>query len=181
MDCVPIIETERLILTGYHKEDFPEMVRLYQDPIATQYVPPGILSREACWSLWLQYQGLWAEFGFGYWAIKDKATDRIIGETGFADFQRETVPAMPSMLEKGIIIHSDYHGRGYGYEATRAIMEWQQKKFNLPLCCLILPDNLVSLKLAKKCGFSFNDYVMYGNHRLCLGLNKLSHLPTHSA
>ncbi|MBP2169416.1 RimJ/RimL family protein N-acetyltransferase [Erwinia toletana] len=167
---IPVIETERMHLTAHSVEDFPSMLRMWQDPIATKHIPPGPLSREACWAIWLQYRGLWAGLGFGYWAIKEKATGAFMGEIGFADFKRDTTPPMAPMMELGTILHSDYHGQGYGHEAKCAVLNWQAQNFTLPVCCLILPDNQVAIKQAKKCGFSFNNLITYGGAQICLGL-----------
>lgn len=169
---IPLIETDRLILRAYTREDFPAMLRLYQHPIATKYVPPGPISRESCWSLWLQYHGLWAAFGFGYWAINEKSSGAYIGEIGFSDFQRQTVPPMPDLMEIGIILHPDYHRRGYGYEAECAIMAWQEQHFARPVCCLVLPENLASLNLLKKCGFVFEQQLDYASFKVDLGIRQ---------
>lgn len=173
-NLIPTLKTERLILTGHTLHDFPDMLRLWQDPVATRYVPPGVLSEEACWAIWLQYRGSWAGLGFGYWAIKEKASGAFIGEIGFLDLRRETTPSLPAMPEVGTILHSRYHGYGYGYEAKCAILQWQEKHFPGPVCCLVLPENQVSLKQARKVGFTFDEQVEYQGLQLYLGVRDRS-------
>lgn len=170
---IPIIETDRLILCGCSVEDFPAMLHIYQDDIAMRFVPPGVIGREACWSLWLQYHGMWATLGFGYWIIKLKPCNTIIGEIGFADFKRDTMPSMPDMLEIGTLLHSDFHGFGYGYEAKCAILDWQDKTLSRPVCCLVMPDNIVAIKQAIKSGFTFEKSIAYGDYQLRLGLREV--------
>ena len=170
MQTIPIIETKRLILTGHTLDDFPAMLSLWQDAEVTRYIPPGPLTEETCWATWLQYRGLWAGLGLGYWAIKEKASGAFIGEMGFADFRRETTPPLPAMPEAGYILHARYQGCGYGYEAQCAALAWQDKHFPGPVCCLVLAENLASLKLAKKCAFTFSHQVEYQGLQFCLGI-----------
>ena len=43
---------------------------------------------------------------------------------------------------------------GYGLEGCQAVLDWEEKELALPVYVRIRKDNLASLRLAEKLGFS---------------------------
>ncbi|VFS53545.1 Acetyltransferase (GNAT) family [Moellerella wisconsensis] len=102
----------------------------------------------------LSYLGLWSMLGYGYWAIKEKSTGRYVGDLGFADFHRDIEPSTRYIPEAGWALASWAQGKGYATEALLAAIHWLQNTREITSClCLIEPDNLPSIKLAKRVGF----------------------------
>lgn len=152
---IPRLEIERLILTAHTLDDHNQVIEMWRDPAVTRYILGGQLStpRET-WMRMLSYLGLWSMLGYGYWAIKEKSTGRYVGDLGFADFHRDIEPSTRYIPEAGWALASWAQGKGYATEALLAAIHWLQNTREITSClCLIEPDNLPSIKLAKRVGF----------------------------
>jgi RimJ/RimL family protein N-acetyltransferase len=152
---IPVIETARLRLRAHRVEDHAERVAMWSDPEVTRYIGGRPFGAEEVWRRFLQYIGLWHVLGFGYWAVEEKATGRFIGDVGFADLGREMEPSLRGMLEFGWALAPHAHGKGYASEAVAAAMAWGEQHFgSLRAVCIIAPDNLPSIRVAEKAGFT---------------------------
>jgi RimJ/RimL family protein N-acetyltransferase len=150
---IPIVESPRLRLRGHTLDDFPACAALWQTPEVTRYIGGKPQSAEEAWARLLRYQGHWAWFGFGFWALEEKATGQFVGELGFADFKRDIVPSI-TVPEAGWVLSPAAQGQGYATEGLMAALAW----FGRPTACIIHPENTASVRVAEKCG--------YGNQRL---------------
>lgn len=74
MHSVPIIETDRLILRPYRRDDFPAYSALFGDAEVIRYVGGVPFTREQSWTRFLRQVGMWHYFGFGFFAIQDRET-----------------------------------------------------------------------------------------------------------
>jgi RimJ/RimL family protein N-acetyltransferase len=152
---IPVIETARLRLRAHRVEDHAERVAMWSDPEVTRYIGGRPFGAEEVWRRFLQYIGLWHVLGYGYWAVEEKATGRFIGDVGFADLGREMEPSLRGMLEFGWALAPHAHGKGYASEAVAAAMAWGEQHFgSLRAVCIIAPDNLPSIRVAEKAGFT---------------------------
>jgi RimJ/RimL family protein N-acetyltransferase len=152
---VPAIETERLRLRAHGPADLADCAAMWADPLVTRYIGGKPFSREDVWARMLRYAGHWSWLGFGYWLIEERATGRFLGELGFADFKREMQPPIDGLPEIGWAFCSQAHGQGYATEAVRAALQWGDRRFGTTqTVCLIHPDNLSSIRVAEKCGYS---------------------------
>src|SRR5258707_15379113 len=97
----PAIETERLVLRGHRLEDFAESAAMWADPEVTRYIGGRPFSPEEVWAPLLRYVGHWALLGFGYWVVRETATDRFVGEVGFFDYKRKIGPSPEEGPETG--------------------------------------------------------------------------------
>src|SRR5262249_50280982 len=150
---IPIVETERLILRGHTADDFPACAAMWADPAVVRYIGNQPSTGEQTWARLLRYVGHWALFGFGFWAIVDRATGTFAGEIGLADFKREIDPPIVD-LETGWVLAPWAHGRGYATEGLRAVLAWSDAKLGpRPTACIIEPENLASVRVAEKCGY----------------------------
>ena len=103
----------------------------------------------------LRYAGHWALLGFGYWVVEEKSTGAFAGEVGFADYHRTLAPPLRAGPETGWVLASPFHGRGYATEAVRAALQWGDAKFaQNETNCIIHPENLGSIRVARKCGYA---------------------------
>lgn len=149
-----ILETPRLHMRWHRKEDFLPSAAMWADPEVTRYIGGRPFSEEETWARLLRYQGHWSWLGFGYWVVEEKATGTFIGEVGFANFKRNTEPPIQDTPELGWVFVRQAHGKGYATEAVRAALVWGEANFVSPqTVCLIHPENLASVRVAKKCGY----------------------------
>lgn len=152
---VPVIETARLRLRAHRADDHAQCLAIWSDPDVTRYIGGRPFTSEEVWKRLLQYVGLWSILGYGYWAVEEKATGRYIGDIGFADFRRELEPSLHGMLEFGWVLAPHAHGKGYATEAVNAAVAWGGQHFgDLRAVCIISPDNLPSIRVAEKAGFT---------------------------
>jgi RimJ/RimL family protein N-acetyltransferase len=156
------IETERLILRPHRAEDFDDLAALWADPEVTRFIGGRPSTAEESWARLLRYGGLWGLLGFGYWAVRERATGRFVGEVGFADFHRGL--GFDGVPETGWVLAPRAQGRGQAGEAVRAALAWADARSWLRTVCIIDPDNAPSLRLAEACGFREVRHTTYKDH-----------------
>jgi RimJ/RimL family protein N-acetyltransferase len=151
---VPTFETERLRLRGHRVDDFLDCAAMWADSKVTRHIGGKPLTEEESWTRLLRYVGHWSLLGFGYWVAEEKATGKFIGEIGFADYKRDLEPSLKGVPEIGWVLTSQAHGRGYATEAVRAAVAWGDAHFlSARTACIIAPENLLSIRVAVKCGY----------------------------
>ena len=105
---------------------------------------------------------LWALLGFGYWAVDRLEDDVMIGFVGFADFKRDTIPSIEGLPEMGWIFAPAAQGQGYCREAVQGALAWADVALkDQPIVAIIDPDNMPSIRVAKRCGFSQCEEALY--------------------
>ena len=122
MHSVPIIETDRLILRPYRRDDFPSYVALFGDAEVIRYVGGVPFTREQSWTRFLRQVGMWHYFGFGFFAIQDRQSGTFLGEAGFHDVHRAITPSLEGTMETGWALSPKAHGRGLATEAVSAAL-----------------------------------------------------------
>jgi len=102
----------------------------------------------------LAYSGLWTQLGYGYWAVEEKASGRYVGELGFADFKRDSVPGVGGVPELGWALMKQVHGKGYATEGLLAATAWGDAQFGAARTfCIIQSANTASIRVAEKVGY----------------------------
>jgi len=150
----PEIETERLILRGMRRDDFDAHAALWADPQVTRFIGGKPLTREEAWNSFVRYFGMWALLGFGFWAVTDKATGRLVGEAGFQERMRDIDPSIEGTIETGWTILPEAHGQGLASETVVAMLAWADRVLpDKRITCLIAPQNTASMRVAHKNGF----------------------------
>jgi RimJ/RimL family protein N-acetyltransferase len=153
--AAPILETTRLRLRPHRVEDFADLAAMWSDPQVTRHIGGRPSTAEESWSRLARYAGFWALLGFGFWAIEERATGRYAGEAGFADFKRETTPALGGAPEAGWVLAAWSHGKGFATEAVRGALVWGDAHLPSPrTVCVIDPENAASIRVAHKCGYA---------------------------
>lgn len=166
---VPVLETNRLVLRGHRRDDLEDALRMWSDPDVVRYVGGHPLDLEQVWTRLLRYVGHWAVLGFGYWVVREKSSERFVGEVGFGDFQRVSVPDVLGVPEAGWAITSEAQGHGFATEAVQAAHRWIRSAHEVTrTLCMIAPDNAASLRVAQKCGYRRWSEVHYRGERALL-------------
>lgn len=150
----PTLETERLVLRGAEPRDIDAAAAMWGSEEVTRYIGGKPRTRQDAWFALLRGVGLWEMKGFGYWVVADKATDKYIGEAGFADFERGLPESLIAGPEAGWAFMPALWGKGYATEAVRAMHDWLDAR-NVPAsCCVIELDNSGSRRVAEKMGYA---------------------------
>lgn len=159
----PVIETARLVLRPHRLDDFDALAAMWREPAIVRYISGKPSTSEQSFTRLLRYAGHWSLLGFGYWVIEDRQSGAYAGETGFADYHREIEPSLDGMPELGWMVAPRWQGMGYATEAVQACVSWGARHFaaGTKLACIITPDNLASVRVAEKSGFSLQQQTTY--------------------
>jgi RimJ/RimL family protein N-acetyltransferase len=148
------IETERLVLRLHRPDDLDARLAMTNDEDVVRFIGGETQDAEENWTRILRYNGHWALFGCGVFAIEEKATGAFIGEAGFADFHRGLGDDFDLHPEGAWVFSSEAQGKGYATEAMQAAIEWRESRFGATrMVCLIAHENEPSLRVAEKLGF----------------------------
>lgn len=151
---IPVLQTERLVLRPHRADDLDAYAGMWADENVVRFIGGVPLTREQSWARILQYRGMWTLLGFGFWAIEDRATGRLVGEAGLHDMQRDITPTLAGTLECGWLLLPSAQGRGLAEEAVRTVLDWAaQAHPGIDVTCIIDPGNAASLRLAGRLGF----------------------------
>jgi RimJ/RimL family protein N-acetyltransferase len=148
------IETERLVLRSYRTDDYAALHRMMSDGRMFAYSHRGPMRCEESWSQLLRQVGHWSALGYGVFAIEERATGELVGETGFCDFRRGLGPQFDSCPEATWSVVPEAQRRGLAGEAAAAAASWldRQQRFERSVC-LVHERNLASLKVAAALGY----------------------------
>jgi RimJ/RimL family protein N-acetyltransferase len=151
----PHIETERLQLRPWRKDDFRPYHAILQEPEVYRHFGPHPMGAEECWRRLTAAVGGWQLNGFGTWAVERKSDDRLVGNVGLFTAWRDLIPTFGEEPEMGWIMASETHGQGLAHEACRAVIDWAEASLSpTPLWAIIAPANEPSIKLADRLGFN---------------------------
>ena len=157
------ITTERLSLRAHRAEDFDDMHAMWSDPAVTRHIGGIAFSREEVWARLLRYAGIWSLFGYGMWAVRERASGDFVGDVGFLNLCRAVVPPFGDRPELGFVLAPKAQGQGYATEAARAALEWGDRAWgDRETMCMIAPENSPSIRIAVKLGYretSRSDYM----------------------
>ena len=160
--AAPTIETDRLVLRHWRKDDFRAVSR---DPLparGSSPLRPEPGDAEDCWRRLLAAVGNWQFNGFGTWAVERKADGKLIGNVGLFTAWRDIEPEFGEEPEMGWILDAETHGQGMASEACLAALDWAEGNLEpTPLWAIIAPANEPSLKLAERLGFERVTEVVY--------------------
>lgn len=124
MTDIPELVTERLVLRGMTKADFPAFVAVWQEPEVVRYIGAKPRPEAESWGVFLRIAGSWALDGFGQWAITRRSDGRFLGQCGFFRAMRGLGADFDEVPEAGWALTTDAHAQGFGREAVGAAHAW---------------------------------------------------------
>jgi RimJ/RimL family protein N-acetyltransferase len=110
-----VIETARLRLRRFSAEDYPEYEAFFADADASRFCG-GPLTPDAAWMRFCAEIGHWSAAGYGVWAMEAKSDRAFVGGAGFWRMEGWGVVELTWFVLPG------YRRRGYGREASRAVL-----------------------------------------------------------
>jgi RimJ/RimL family protein N-acetyltransferase len=150
----PLLETERLILRHYRKEDFAPHYAIVSDPEVMRHFSGPTMSKEDAWRRMVASAGSWSLLGFGGWCVTRKSDDAIVGMASLFNAWRALEPEFGEEPEMGWIFAKEVHGQGIAGEACRAVLGWADSNLPpTPVWAIIAPSNEPSFRLAERLGF----------------------------
>ena len=111
------LETDRLRFRQWRETDFEIFTHYFSDPEKAKYVG-GRKSKEEAWRLMATYIGHYHLKGFGYLALEEKSTQKLVGTVGL--WKSEPWPE----LELGYWLLNEMQGKGYAVEAGEKVKDY---------------------------------------------------------
>ena len=131
-----MLVTERLTLREMTWEDWTGIAAMLQDP-AVMYAYEHAFS-EAEVREWMERQmGRYETWGFGLWAVRERATGALVGQCGITMQEWEGRP----VPEVGYLLRRDRWGRGYATEAAKAALDFAFDTLHFPAVYAIIRDS----------------------------------------
>jgi RimJ/RimL family protein N-acetyltransferase len=150
----PRIETERLVLRQWRKDDFRPYHAILRHPEVHKHFGPNPMNAEEAWRRLTSFVGGWQFLGFGMWAVEERASGKLVGIAGLFNAWRDLDVEFGEEPEMGWIMAAETHGKGMASEACKAVIDWAQANLEpTPFWAIIAPANEPSIKLAEKLGF----------------------------
>ena len=114
------IETERLFIRDFLKEDYKDAFEYLSDAVVMKYIEEVFTLSET--KKFIEKYGIKRKMVF---AVEEKTLGKVIGHIIFHEFDS------PLEYELGWIFNQKFHGRGYAKESGLAIFEYGFKKLYL--------------------------------------------------
>jgi len=147
-----IIESDRLCLRQWRKDDYDTFFSLNSDVQAMKFFP-NTLSREESDDLADKCAKLISERGFGFFAVERKDTQEFIGFIGL--HTPDYLPFGPC-TEIGWRLHPRFWKRGYATEGAAAVLNYA---FNELKCMEVLSfaskQNTPSIAVMRRIGMEY--------------------------
>ena len=158
----PRIETERLVLRQWRKDDFRPYHAILQHPEVHRHFGPDPMGAEECWRRLMAAVGGWQLNGFGTWGVELKSESRLVGSLGLFTAWRDLEPEFGEEPEMGWIMAAETHGQGLATEACQAVLGWAEANLApTPIWAIIAPANDPSIRLAHRLGFEHVHETLY--------------------
>lgn len=123
------IETPRLILRQWKKEDRPLFAKINADPDVMKFYP-CILEKKESDEFAQKLESLITKRGWGLWAVEEKDEKKFIG---FVGLHKPTYDLpIKSCVEIGWRLAKECWGNGFATEAAKAALDIAFGKLNLP-------------------------------------------------
>lgn len=149
--AVLIAETERLLLRHVIAADAPFLCRLLNEPSWLQTIGDRGVRTAQDAELYIRdkFTASYESLGFGMYLVELKAQKAPVGLSGLV--RRSYLPD-PDI---GFANLPEFWGGGYAFEAAAAIMHYSGNDLGLTkLLAVVKPDNVRSVKLLQRLGFS---------------------------
>ena len=118
-DDLELLETDRLVLSGWRADQLDDLIRLHGDPTVTRYFTPDRPWTEAeardALAGWME---LFATQRLGKLRVRRKADNVLVGRAGYGVLEETGEP------ELGYALYPEHWGNGYALEAASALRDW---------------------------------------------------------
>jgi len=118
MSDLDLIETERLVLSGWRRDQLDDLVRLHGDPEISRYLSgTGVAwSRERCARSLDSWIEMFETKRLGKLRVRRKSDGVLVGRAGYGLHEGQP--------EIGYALYPEHQGQGYATEAASALRDW---------------------------------------------------------
>lgn len=154
-----LLETERLRLRLYTRDDLNDLASIVGDPVTMRYYPRPFSRDEA--SNWIERNlRRYTEDGHGLWAMVSKGSGEFVGNCGLV---KQWVDGREE-IEVGWLVARRRWNQGLATEAATACRDYGFDVLDIDrLISMIRPENEPSRRVAEKIGMSIEKELVWGN------------------
>ncbi|MCG8428800.1 MAG: GNAT family N-acetyltransferase [Chromatiales bacterium] len=153
-----ICETERMLIRSLSLHDLPELSLMLSDPDVMKHSIRGICDEAATRKFIEWCLSCYDSHGFGPWALIDKQDSQLIGFCGIGP---ERVGSIEE-IDLGYRLAKRYWGRGLASESAKAVLDYAFNEKQLDSVVVIIePENVASIRVAEKVGFSGFENILF--------------------
>jgi ribosomal-protein-alanine N-acetyltransferase len=144
-----LIETDRLVLSGWSYDQLPDLIRLHGDPVVARYLkghgkPWTTEEMEKALKHWIE---LFETRRLGKLRVRRKSDNALVGRAGYGVYGPNDEP------EIGYSMFPEYWGNGYAYEAASGLRDWIFRETDAPFFHGFADvRNAASLRVLEKIG-----------------------------
>ncbi|MGZ5201798.1 MAG: GNAT family N-acetyltransferase [Telluria sp.] len=147
-----VLETTRLRLAPITDEHLDGLHAMNSDLDVMRYLSGKPETREETQALIKRVKARWAEWGFSWFSLFDKASGELIGAAGVQYLGMD--PANPH--EIGWRLRKDRWGQGLASEAARRLATFAFDDLDAPLLCSVChPENTGSARVMERLGMRY--------------------------
>jgi RimJ/RimL family protein N-acetyltransferase len=149
------VETARLRLQPWSREDAPEALRLYGDPDLVRWLSPAMTTVRDLASMELVLEQWFQEHGrltppAGRWAVRARDDGRLVGGVALLP-----LPPDAEDTEVGYVLLPQERGNGYATEAADALVQWAFGEGLPEVFIVARPQNVAGIAVAQRLGFQW--------------------------
>jgi RimJ/RimL family protein N-acetyltransferase len=151
MNDLSLLETDRLVLSGWRIEQAEDLYRLHGDPRVARYLsghgrPWTKEEMDTALAHWIH---LFATRRMGKLRVTRKSDSVLVGRCGFGIHGADETP------EIGYSLYPEHWGQGYAFEAASAVRDWYFRETDRPFF-IGMADvrNESSLKVLRRIGMT---------------------------
>ena len=120
MSDLDLFETDRLVLSGWRRDQIDDLFRLHGDPVVARYLsaegqPWPREKMEAALDHWIE---LFETRRLGKMRVRRKSDGVLVGRCGYGIYEPTGEP------EIGYSLYPEFWGNGYAYEAASGMRDW---------------------------------------------------------
>jgi RimJ/RimL family protein N-acetyltransferase len=144
-----VLQTQRLQLYRITEADAPFYVKLFNSESWLAYIGDRNVHTIASAEAYIRknYLSSYKKYGYGSYAVRLKETEETIGACGL--YKRDDL----DHPDIGFAFLTEHLGKGYGYEAASAVMEYARNDLGIDtILGFTVEDNIASVKLLEKLG-----------------------------
>lgn len=120
MSDLDLLETERLVLSGWRIDQLDDLVRLHGNPDVSRYLRGNgsPWTRSECAARIALWRDNFVDQRMGKLRVRRKSDGVLVGRAGFGLHGERGEP------EIGYAMFPEFHGNGYATEAATALRDW---------------------------------------------------------
>lgn len=164
MTDLTLVETDRLVLSGWRADQIDDLYRLHGDPVVARYLTEHgkPWTKEQMDSALASWIALFERQQMGKLRVTRKSDGALVGRCGFGLEGEEEIP------EIGYSLFPEFWGNGYAYEAASGLRDWYWRETDRAFF-IGMADvrNEPSLKVLRKIGGVYTHTGPNDHHHMC--------------